>query len=131
MTELNRQAASNPFLDSLSGMTATPGVDMAELNKQAASNPFMDSLSGMTAMPGADMGEFDGEASVDFSEAMSAQRAAFEMPWAQPEAAAPEKAAPRIFNISTLNLNADDCFKLFEILRQIEQAVEQPEVAAV
>jgi hypothetical protein len=78
-----------------------------------------------------DMGEFDEEASVNFREAMPAQMAAFETPWAQPEAAAPEKAASRIFNISNLTLNADDCFKLFEILRQIEQAVEQPEVLAV
>jgi TP901 family phage tail tape measure protein len=111
----------------------TPIMDMGELNRQAASNPFLDSLSASgaeTVTSGMDtIADFDREVPAAFQEAMPKQSAAF-APWPQPETKT-AKSEPSTINVQNLYLQADDCFEVFDIVRQIKQAVFSPEEAVV
>jgi predicted Fe-Mo cluster-binding NifX family protein len=112
---------------------ATPIMDMVELNRQAASNPFLDSLSASstaTVTSGMDtIADFDREVPATFQEAMPRQNAAF-APWPQPETKT-AKNEPHTINVTNLYLQADDCFEIFDIVRQIKQTVYSPEEVAV
>jgi hypothetical protein len=108
-----------------------PVIDLPQAAMTTASNPFLESLPITATTPPVDIPDIDSQARVTFAEAMPTRKETIEPPWSQPEAKREQEAAPRNFYIKNFTLQADDCFKLFELLRQIEMAVEYPEVAAV
>jgi hypothetical protein len=104
---------------------------MAELNRQAASNPFLDSLSAPSAAtitPGMDMANFDEEVPATFREAMPKQSTAF-TPWSQSEAKPSQKERPS-FNVQNLYLQSDDMKNMYDLYLQLEMVFGNQEEAA-
>jgi hypothetical protein len=134
MAELNRQAQTSPFMESLAAANTavTPAVDMAGLNRQAQTTPFMESLAtaNTAVTPGAGMADFERGAALDFQEAVRPRQAAVETPWREPERQ-PKKETPRVFNIKNVNLSADDIYHLLDFALQLELAVHEPVEALV
>jgi hypothetical protein len=112
--------------------TIMPGVDMGELNRQAQTTPFLESLAAAntTVTPAVDMAGFESGAAVNFQEAVSPPQAAVETPWREKEQQR-KKETPRVFHIENVNLNADDIYHLLDIARQLEQAIHEPVEALV
>ena len=134
MAELNRQAQTSPFLESLTATSAaiTPTVDMAELNRQAQTTPFLESLAATSAAitPSVDLADFENGAAVHFQEAVRPRQAAVETPWNAPEPQTKQETS-RVFNIQSVNLNADDIYRLLDFARQLELALHEPVEALV
>ena len=125
-------AASDAFMGAGTPAPITPRVDMEELNRQAQTTPFLESLTAAnTAItPRVDMAEFENGAAVDFQEAVRPRQASVETLWNAPEERA-KKETPRVFNIQSVNLNADDIYHLLDFARQLEQAIHEPVEALV
>jgi phage-related protein len=96
----------------------------------AASDAFMNAGT-PAASPGIDLASYENEARTSFAEAAgTTPRESITAPWNAPEERR-EKPAPRVFNIQTVNLNADDIYRLLDFARQLELAVMEPVEAEV
>jgi hypothetical protein len=126
--------ASNAFMNLPDTITAAimPAVDMGELNRQAQTTPFMESLAAAntTVTPGVDMADFESGAVVNFQDAVRPPQAAIETPWRERERQQ-KKETSRVFHIENVNLNADDIYHLLDFARQLEQAIHEPVEALV
>jgi hypothetical protein len=112
-------AASGPFLD------------WQQTAMAAASGPFLESRPvTATATPSVDMPDIDGEARAHFAEAMPPQRQTVIANEGR-EGAADETPRQNIFHIANMNFNADELRTLLDIVRQLELAVMEPEVAKI
>jgi hypothetical protein len=108
---------------------AVPAIDWQQTAMAAASNPFLESLPVTAATtPTVDMPDIDSEARANFAEAMPSQRQTV-LANAEREGAADETPRQNIFHIANVNLNADELRTLFDIVRQLELAVMEPEGA--
>ena len=127
-------AASDAFMNPPDTITAaiTPSVDMAELNRQAQTTPFLESLAATSAAitPSVDLADFENGAAVHFQEAVRPRQAAVETPWNAPEPQTKQETS-RVFNIQSVNLNADDIYRLLDFARQLELALHEPVEALV
>jgi hypothetical protein len=123
--------ASSAFDDAGATATITPTVDMTELNKQAQANPYLDSLAGATATitPTMDMTEWDKQVSMTFPDAMPTQQKPFDVP-VRVEAPA-EKATTRSITVQNVNINVDELYTMYRFFQQIEHAVLQPQEVMV
>jgi hypothetical protein len=95
----------------------------------SASDAFMG--AGASVVPGIDTAEFESGAAVNFQEAVRPRQAAVETPWNAAEPPQTKKETPRVFNIQSVNLNADDIYRLLDFARQLELAVMEPVEAEV
>ena len=111
---------------------------MEELNQQVQSSPFLESLAAVnpelipsvSAAPAVDLSDFETGTAVNFQDAVAPRRTVVETPWNAPEPQR-EKPASRVFNIETVNLNADDMYRLLDFARQLEHALHEPVEALV
>jgi TP901 family phage tail tape measure protein len=139
MAELNQQAQSSPFLESLAATTATitPTVDMAELNQRIQSSPFLEPPTATAgavtpaAAPGIDLAAYENEARVNFAEAARpARQESVAAPWNAPEARTERRERPG-FTVQNLYLQSEDIEKAFDLYRQLEMMFANPQEAAV
>jgi TP901 family phage tail tape measure protein len=111
-------AGTNSALTEHLAAASRKGIAGSGINA-AASNAFMD--AGMAV----DWADFEKGTAVTFQEAVQPRQVSVETPWKEPEARR-EKPAPSVFNIQSVNLNADDIHRLLDFARQLEHAVLEP-----